>query len=295
MKTTMNFTTSSEDVIRYETSAELRSFYEQFGIAGLELMYMGEDEKHLLEPDMIVGIHANCLTDWMHLDRAFLLEHYRKDLDYAKKIGAEYVVFHVTQVSAVESLTYQTVHTDEEVIDAAVSLINELLDNQSYSFHFLMENLWWPGLNFKDPAITKRLIDGVHYEKKGLMLDTGHFMNQNLDLRTANDALERLHKMLDEHQEFIPYIKGLHLNQSFSGTYVTEYLKHPAIPEEDPGALFTQLFEHIFKIDLHQPFAAPGVKEFVERIAPLYVTFEYITNDVHQHAQYLKAGSDALR
>lgn len=295
MKTTMNFTTSSEDIIRYDSARELRSFYESFGLSGLELMYMGDNEKHLIEPDMVVGVHACCLTDWMELDRDFLLEHYRKDLRYAEKINAEYVVFHISQVSPAESLRYEPIRTDAEVIDASIALINELLDGQDYHFYFLMENLWWPGLTFADPAMTRRLLDGVHYEKKGFMLDTGHFMNLHREIRTPDEALSLLHKMLDAHEEFLPYIRGIHLNQSLSGAYVEDYLTHPAIPESDPEKLFCQVFEYIFRIDQHKPFAAPGVRELVQRIAPDFVTLEYITGDAREHARYLQEGMAALR
>ncbi len=34
----------------------------------------------------------------MNQNREELITHYRKDLDYATRMGAEYVVFHVVQV-----------------------------------------------------------------------------------------------------------------------------------------------------------------------------------------------------
>ena len=51
-------------------------------------------------------------------------------------------------------------------LDAAAAFINELLDGQDYPFWFLMENLWWPGLNMLDARITERLLAQVHYTKK---------------------------------------------------------------------------------------------------------------------------------
>lgn len=289
MKTMMNFTTSSEDTIRYSSAEELKQFYEEFGCAGLELMPM-EDNCPLIRPEMVVGIHTRSIADWMNLDRCFLIEHYRKDLEFARQMNAEYVVFHITQVSNEESFTYRMQHTDEEVIDAICDLINELLDGQGYSFHFLMENLWWPGLNFLRPSITKRLLDGVHYEKKGLMLDTGHYLHTNHKLRTQKEALDYLNTMLDAHEEFLPYIKGIHLQQSLTGEYVEEWLKTPHELDPDPSVSFGQVFTHIFAIDLHKPFTEPGVKEMVERVDPEYVTYEYITSDKEQHAQYLREG-----
>ena len=143
MKTMINFTTSPDDTNRYQNSEDLRRFCLQFGCDGLELMPLGEDSRHLISPELIIGVHANCLSDWMNGENDRLLAHYRKDLDYARNVHAEYVVFHVTQVSFAETLACHALHTDYEVIDAAARLINSLLDGQDYSFWFMMENLWW--------------------------------------------------------------------------------------------------------------------------------------------------------
>ena len=62
-----------------------------------------------------------------------------------------------------------------------------------------------------------------------------------------------------------------------------------------PAELATQTFLHIFQVDQHRPFAAPGVRELVSRIDPAYVTLEYITRNRKEHAQFLKAGTDALK
>lgn len=295
MKLTMNFSISDDDTRRYTDSSDLRTFYQQFGLCGLEVMPLMPDEKHLLEPNMITGVHACCITDWMDLDREMLLEHYRKDLDYARKVHAQYVVFHITQVSYAESLTYVMHHSNEEVVDAASAFINRLLDGQDYGFYFLMENLWWPGLTFEDPAITSRLLEQVHYPKKGVMLDTGHFMNTNTDLQTPDDAVVYLNQMLDAHEDLIPMIRGIHLNQSLSGAYVKNYQQHMLTSSEDPKELATQAFLHIFHIDMHQPFVANGVRELVQRIDPLYVTLEYISQNRKEHARLLRQGINALR
>ena len=294
MKITMNFTLSDDDTTRYTDSDDLMQFYQGHSLSGLEVMPLGPDDHHLLTPDMIVGVHACCITDWMDLDTDMLIAHYRKDLDYAKKMHAEYVVFHITQVSYAESLTYELIHSNEEVIDAAAAFINRLLDGQDYDFYFLMENLWWPGLTFENPVLTRKLLDQVHYPKKGLMLDTGHFMSTNTGLKTPVNALVYLNQMLDAHEALLPMIKGIHLNQSLSGAYVQDYMQHKLVPSEDPAELATQAFMHIFHIDLHQPFAESGVVQMVKRIDPLYVTLEYISRDRDEHARLLQQGVNAL-
>ena len=228
-------------------------------------------------------------------DREELIRHYRKDLDYAARMGAEYVVFHVVQVDDEEGVTYEKKHRDREVIDAAAAFINELLDGQKYSFWFLMENLWWPGLTFLHPEDTRALMEQVRYEKKGFMLDTGHYLHTNLDLQTQDEAVEYLHGMLDKQEDMIPYIKGIHLQQSLTGDYVKQWLSMPHELPEDPAERFRAVYEHIFRIDRHEPFTAPGVTALVERIDPLYVTYEYITRNREELAEYLDIGNRALQ
>lgn len=122
------------------------------------------------------------------------------------------------------------------------------------------------------------------------MLDTGHFMNTNPELRTSDDAVACLHSMLDRHKDILPFIKGLHLNQSLSGSYMKAYMKSPSLPPEDPDLLFCQAFEHIFRIDQHLPFTDPGVSGLLKRICPKYVTLEYITKNRQEHEEYLREG-----
>ena len=76
------------------------------------------------------------------------------------------------------------------MVDAAAELINSLLDGKGYQFEFLMENLWWPGLTLTRPEITERLLSQVHYPRKGLMLDTGHLMHTNWELRSQEEAVD---------------------------------------------------------------------------------------------------------
>ncbi|MCD8054630.1 MAG: sugar phosphate isomerase/epimerase [Lachnospiraceae bacterium] len=296
MKTMMNFTTSPEDTERYASAEDLRAFYRSFGCDGLELMPTGEaDGGGIITPDMVVGVHLPCLSDWMDREEEHLLAHYRPALDAAQRLGAEYVVFHAAQISDEECFTYRIRHSDREVADAVCSLVNRLLDGQPYTFYFLMENLWWPGLNFLDPQITRRLLDGVHYSRKGLMLDTGHFLHTNHALRNQGEAVAYLHDMLDRHGDLIPWIRGLHLQQSLTGAYVEEWLRREHVLSPDPEERFRQVYEHVFAIDRHLPFTDPGVRGLVERIDPRYVTYEYITRDREEHARYLRAGTAALR
>lgn len=306
MKFQMNITTSYDDVCRFFSADDLKSFYKSHGCDGLEVMpldnYDPADLEHPISPEecslirssMVRGVHCCCLGDWMDKDREELIRHYRKDLGYAKWMGAEYVVFHVVQVNDEEGFTYVMQHEDREVLTAAASFINELLEGQDYDFWFLMENLWWPGLNFLSPEDTRYLLERVHYEKKGFMLDTGHFLHTNLDLKTQEEGVDYLNQMLDAHGDLVSYIKGIHLQQSLTGDYVKEWLSTRHELPEDPAERFCKVYEHIFKIDKHEPFTAEGVPAMVQRIQPLYVTYEYITRSREELGKYLDQGKILL-
>lgn len=258
------------------------------------VMPFGQDSRGILKPDMVTGVHLRCLGDWMNRDRQELLAHYRKDLETAAQWNAEYVVFHVTQVDDEEGFSYQPKHSDREVVLAAADFINELLDGTDYPFAFLMENLWWPGLNFLDPEITDLLLERVETPNKGLMLDTGHFLHTNHELQTQADAVAYLEQMLDAHEAFLPNIKGIHLQQSLTGAYVKDWLTREHVLPEDPNERMCQVYTHIFSVDRHLPFTDPGVRNLVKRIAPDYVTYEYITESREQLAEYMEKGRDAL-
>ena len=57
-------------------------------------------------------------------------------LELARRFHVSYVVFHVCDVKNTEFFTNCVLHTDEEVVDAAAELINELLDGKSFEFEF---------------------------------------------------------------------------------------------------------------------------------------------------------------
>ena len=229
------------------------------------------------------------------LDRSCILKRFREDLERARKLKARYVVFHVSDVSARELFTYQCRHTDEEVIDAAAELINLLLDGENYTFDFLMENLWWPGLTMTRPEMTKRLLSQVHYQKKGIMLDTGHLMHMNLELKTQDEAVDYILEKVAEHGNLASYIKGMHLNQSITGAYVkTLITKKDAMPS-DYEACSKACYEHVFQIDQHLPFTTPKVQKLVETIKPEYLTHELMSYGRSEHEIKLVMQRAALK
>ena len=310
MKTQINLTTTSCDLDRFTSRGEL---LELLGPDGIELTCFGDDERGIVPADRVRGLHMSCLPYWLDFMRGdsaavlaelgdtetvravfggetpdALIRHYRRDLENARRCGAEYMVFHVCDGSVEETFTGVPRHTDEEVVDAAAELINELFSGVEDGPWLLLENLWYAGHRFTDPRITERLLNSVRYPKTGLMLDTGHLMHTNTALRSQEDGVRYVNEMLDRHGELAKSIKGVHLNQSVTGDIMERTRACP--PELAPtyAGRSEQLFYYVFSIDRHEPFTCEGVKELVARIAPEYLTYELISRDLEEHRRLLK-------
>ena len=165
----------------------------------------------------------------------------------------------------------------------------------AYRPKLLLENLWQPGLTFTEPEMTRRLLEGVPYESVGIMLDTGHLFHTNEDIRTQEEGLAYLHAMLDRHGSLAQRIRGVHLHQSITGEVVKRYREHPPTLVATYQERAWQMFEYAFEIDLHRPFTCKGVRELIERIAPDYLTYEFITDGTAQHRKFLLEQKAALK
>jgi len=317
MKIQANMTTVSDDMDRYSSREDICEMFKKFD--GLELMYFGDHD--FITPDMVTGVHLNCKETWLDfwlqdeerliaefddlqtverfygsLDPHILVDKIKENMRVAHKYGAEYVVYHVCETTIPETLTFTRSHTNEEVIDALCDLMNEVFEDEDGSVALLLENLWYSGLTITDPTATKRLMDGIRYPNKGIMFDTGHLLHTNLDLRSQEEGLEYINRMLDEHEQagLLNYFRGMHLQQSITGEFCKELIANPVeLAPTWPERNF-QVFTNIFKIDLHQPFTCKGVRQMVDRLPLEYLTFEYITDDRHQHQEFIDAQWAAL-
>lgn len=318
MKIQFNLTTSIEDMKRFDTREDLLDLMN--GFDGVELMQFEDDERGIIPKDRVIGLHMGYFPYWIDFwngdleavrkefdtleaayqyyggsDRSAIITRYRKDLEYAHHWGAEYVVFHVSEATIAETFHLKYRHTDEEMIDATIELLNELFAEEDGSIALLMENLWQPGLTFLRPEMTQRLMDGVKYPNKGIMLDTGHLLHTNLKLRTQEEGLAYIHSLLDMHGDLCRYIRGMHLNQSLTGEYMEQTMLNPPDLSGSYADRIGKMFWHAFAVDKHLPFTCEGIDALVERVSPEYLTFEFITADSAQHRQYLDAQRHALK
>jgi len=318
MKKTFNLTTDTEDTGRFKDSSELIAFMD--GFDGVELLCFEPDRRGLIPKERVVGLHMCFFPYWLDFynnDKAALLREFgseeecrnyyggdspdaligrfRKDLAYAKLYGAEYVVFHVSDASTEEAFTRKYRHSDAEVINAACEILNKLFENEDGGIALLLENLWLAGLTFTDPEMSRRLLDGIDYPNKGFMLDTGHLLHTNTKIATQEEGLKYIHEMLDLHEDLTDAVRGVHLNQSLTGEYAERMMLCPPAQDAPYSGKVMQAFRHMMAVDRHEPFTCAGVRGLVERIAPEYLTYEFISRSNEEHRAMLDAQEAALQ
>ena len=204
-----------------------------------------------------------------------LMAQFREDLALAQRLKAPYLVFHVSDVSLEEGYTYRWLHSDREVLDAAIDFANQLLKGVEPTFDFLVENQWWPGFTFTEPEKTEYLLERIDYPRVGIMLDTGHLMSTNQRIRGQKQGIAYILEMIEKHGSLAERIQGLHFHQSLSGAYCRKNVGEvpPDFPEEYFAA-FAVSYGHIQQIDRHRPWTEPRCAAIIHRAAPKYLTHE---------------------
>ncbi len=278
----------------------LRRKVQKTGCDGIEAIWTGEEIPEDFPKDLLTGYHLTYFPEWIdfyrgdmervrahfpldeNLTLAFggtepenILKTYQKDFARALRLDPAYMVFHVSEVSNEECFTYRWLHSDEDVIDASVEIINELLKDAEPTFDFLVENQWWPGFTFTDPKKTERLLSGIRYPRTGILLDTGHLMNTNRYLRSQKEGIHYVMEMLDRHGSLSERIRGMHFHQSVSGSYTRKNVGF--LPDDYPDEYLAQLnrtYKHILHVDLHHPWTDTDCVQLLERIRPEYLTHE---------------------
>ena len=314
MLVSTNITNTDMDVERYRDADDLRRFCDEFGLDGLEVMPVaGSRALYTIPPERVTGVHLPFYTSWLDFwrgDEEALLREYgsldnvravfggdRPDcmvamlddaLDFARSLGARYVVFHVSNVTVDECLTDRMVHGNEEVCAAAAEIVNRLSVAQEDGFDFLVENLWWPGLTLTRPEVTRSLMEAIRLPRKGIMLDTGHLMHTNRDLRTQEEAVDYILGRLDALGDAASWIRGVHLHQSLTGAWVREALARGLDAGGDYWTRFGHAMEYVLGVDRHLPFDSPAARRLLERVRPEYLTHEFITETRDQHAEALR-------
>ena len=299
----------------------------ELGIDGVEGIWDPDEIDDSFPAAMLTGCHLIFYPDWLdfyrenqgellrkygskeNVLRAYpgpkpenLVRAFHADLARAIRCGAKYMVFHVSDVSQEECWTYKWLHDDYAVLDAAIEIINGFLKGVEPTFDFLVENQWWPGFTFTDPKKTEYLLSRIDYPRVGIMLDTGHLMNTNPELKTQEEGLEYIRQQYQAHGELGKAVLGMHFNQSLSGDYVRGHVgTYPDSIPRDFFESFSVNYYHVKQIDRHDPWTVPEAGLLVHEIAPKYLTHELAGKEgrtqldaVKQQLKAIHAGYEML-
>ena len=297
---TVNFPISSYCIAPYGSWENLRKKIHAFGLNGIEAIVDPDDLDPTFPAELAAGYHMVFYPDWVDfwhqdekkllhkfgswemIERVYrgrkpedLLKQFQADLALGQQLKTPYMVFHVSDVSLEEGYTYRWLHTDIEVLDAAIEFINHLLWKVEPTFDFLIENQWWPGFKFTDPHLTEYILSCIDYPRVGIMLDTGHLMNAFPPLGTQRDGIDWILTCLKDHGELTKRIYGIHFHQSRSGVYVRKHTG--SIPPEfndDYFHNFSVSYPHIERIDRHLPWTDPDCVKILDVVQPMYLTHE---------------------
>lgn len=308
----------------------LNGFLQAFGLDGIELIQAGPHDHPLFPHQSIRGLHLPFWPDWLdfykgngiNLKQRFpdedslkyyygssasdvLTDTWRRELRHAQGFKAEYVVVHVSHNTLPSCYSYEFDDSDEAVVDSFIQLINQSTEGLPAGPMLLMENLWWPGLNFLKPELISRLLAEIHYPNKGFVLDVGHLMNTNHSLQSEKEAVDYTMKILDGMGPIAGLIKVIHLSSSLSGDYVKSIQRRYRGQETSlqsvdhsplrPPANFDEFKkqcwrcgEHIQQIDRHLPFQDPAIGRLIRRVKPDYLVHELLADSFDELEEALR-------
>lgn len=316
-----NLSNHPMDLERFDSGhIGIKNFMRKHRLDGIELIQSSPWNAEVLPAEIVKGMHLRFWPVWLdfwrgNTDRLIkqfgsmevvkhfyggdsgkaMVEYYRSELETAKKAGAHYVVFHVSNVEPEHCFNYKFTYTSEEVIEVSIQLLNEAFDGFEGEFDLLFENLWWPGLTLLDSRLAQRLMDGVKYPHKGFMLDISHMMNTNLELESEEQAAGYIIDKYKELGSVAGEIKGIHLNSSLSGNYIKSQLGNNSLKgETDFFKRYCDAYTHILKIDRHIPFRHKAIKKVIDTVKPEYLVYEFLTDKFDELDSFMEMQNKVL-
>lgn len=324
MKKLFHLSTTPKQLNMFEENwEEIKEFVDKNNMEGIELGLTLDYDLEKIPKELIVGVHLSFYPMWLDfwkgnkekLDTQFaneealyayykgqspqcLIESYRTQYERAKALGAKYMVFHVSHVLPEDSFTWQFDYTDQEVMEATLELIHAAFPNDEDGPLLLFENLWWPGLNYKDAELTKWFMEQVQYPNKGYLVDVSHLILTNSHIGTEEQAYSYVKETIEALGETRKWIKGVHLNKALPKHYMQrnhEYLLQKYQETKDSKQKLAILKKHIQALDGHVPFDHPVAKKIVNLIDPLYCVYETAPDSRYELAYFIKKQHEALK
>jgi hypothetical protein len=87
------------------------------------------------------------------------------------------------------------------------------------------------------------------------------------------------------------------LNKSLSGEYLQQSHKNKEQKLRSLSNVWERYMEarqHIIQIDQHLPFAHPGIKEIIELVAPDYLVYELLADNLTNLERFIAVQNKAL-
>ena len=199
------------------------------------------------------------------------IENKKKNITLALNLKPQYLVWHVSEANVQEIFTYNFYYNDRQVLLATSEVFNEVAKIIPDNVLILFENLWWPGLRLNSMENVVYFFEKLKHNNVGIMLDTGHLMNTNINLTSELEASIFIKDIVNNLGSFASLIKGVHLNCSLSGQYQKKFIEQQfKFCEFDKH----RLWEHITKIDKHEIFQTKAPSFLIDYIQPQYVVHE---------------------
>ena len=316
MKQLFNYSTvpGYEEAIR-RTGKSLEDYLTMLGLDGIELLVYRSEPYMRPFDNVAVGAHLRSWSCWYDLwknnkdrlyqifrsddalrdyyggtqKRAWLLQ-IKRNIQAALIEKPEYLVYRVEEVSPAEQYSWNFDHTNAEVMKMAARVFNRVSDQVPADTKVLFENSWWPGLTLQNAKQTGEFLEKIKFDNIGLMLDTGHLLNTNPDLKSEREGIDYICQTLKNLGELRHYIKGVHLSCSLSGEYQRQSPR--MIPSLENDA---RLLSHVCSIDQHKPFTDPAVTKIFELIEPDYVVHVLYYDDFNQLARQITEQKQLLK
>ena len=298
-------------------AANIRAFLAQNGLDGLELMRWENPQEDAVPMEKVVGRHMpywptfldfwrgdekelirqfdtleNCQGYYYASSRDEFVRARHNELLDAAKMDAKYVVFHVSHSQLAHCYTGRHPYCDEEIIDAFIEFLNEILKDVPVRYEVLFENHWLPGLTFLDKEAAMRLLERVVYPNKGFVLDISHLMNTNRGLRDEKEAVDYILEKLESLGEAKRYIRTVHLNSSISGSkkITGEYDAKADFMTRLIGAM-----RDVGGMDPHKPFCERGILRVLDSVRPEYLVYELAATSLAELQAAVTAQNEALK
>ena len=291
--------------------SQLNKFLDKYDLDGIEAILYNPGNLNDIPKNIIKGLHLIYWPMWLDLwlnneeelykefinnkniiyyygfnKKEGIINKYIEEFNSAKVLQVEYMVYHVSHISIEETYTRNFKYSNRKVLEETIKLINMVFKGEGPIL--LFENLWSSGLNLLDYDLTKWFIESINYLNKGIILDISHLLITNPSIKTYDEAILYIKKVLYNLKDLKKYIKGIHLNKSCFDNYIREDHNKKVInsnSNSDFTCKLVNVYKHVSKIDTHLPFENYDIKKIIDDLSPNWVVYEFLPKNFNDWKQ----------